>query len=137
MVEGSGDAAVAGRIGPMPLRVGIDLVAASTVADALAAHGDRYLRRVYTEGEIADCVGDPLRLAARFAVKEAAMKVLRVGDAAVPLRSIETVRGSGGAPELVLHGPAAELAAAAGLQTFAISLTHEVAYAAAVVVAQA
>jgi holo-[acyl-carrier protein] synthase len=121
----------------MPLRVGIDLVAARTVADALAAHGDRYLHRVYTEGEIADCGRDPLRLAARFAVKEAAMKVLRVGDAAVPLLSLETVRGADGAPQLALHGPAAELAAAAGLQSFEISLTHEAAYAAAVVVGQA
>jgi holo-[acyl-carrier protein] synthase len=120
----------------MPLRVGIDLVAAGTVADALVAHGDKYLRRVYTEGEIADCGGDPLRLAARFAVKEAAMKVLRVGDAAVPFAAIETVRAADGAPELVLHGQAAALATAAGLSTFAISLTHEGAYAAAVVIAE-
>jgi holo-[acyl-carrier protein] synthase len=120
----------------MPLRVGIDLVAAQTVADALAAHGDKYLERVYTAGEIADCGGDPLRLAARFAVKEAAMKVLRVGQAAVPFATIETVRAPDGAPELALHGAAADLAAAAGLATFAISLTHEDGYAAAVVIGQ-
>ena len=124
----------------MPLRVGIDLVAVSTVADALATHGEHYLRRVYTDGEIADCGGagaaDPLRLAARFAVKEAALKVLRVGDAAVPLPTVETVRAPDGAPELVLHGAAAALAADRGLASFSISLTHEEGYAAAVVVAE-
>ncbi|MCW3000777.1 MAG: acpS [Conexibacter sp.] len=124
----------------MPLRVGIDLVSTSTVAGALAAHGEHYLRRIYTEREIADCGGldapDPLRLAARFAAKEAAMKALRVGDAAVPFASIEVVHGADGAPELELHGAAAEVAAASGLTAFAVSLTHEDAYASAVVVAE-
>ncbi len=123
----------------MPLRVGIDLVKASTVAEALAEHGDHYLRRVYTDAEVAQCGGpggatDPLRLAARFAAKEAAMKVLRPGDAAVPWPSIEVVRDPTGVPILTLYGPAAELAAAAGLTDFALSLTHEDDYAAAVVV---
>jgi len=123
----------------MPLRVGFDLVKADTVAGALAEHGEHYLRRVYTAGEVAPCSGsggapDPLRLAARFAAKEAAMKVLRPGDAAVPWPAIEVVRDRTGIPQLTLHGPAAELAAAAGLTGFALSLTHEEAYAAAVVV---
>jgi holo-[acyl-carrier protein] synthase len=123
----------------MPLRIGIDLAKASTVAEALAEHGEHYLRRVYTDAEVAQCGGpdgapDPLRLAARFAAKEAAMKVLRPGDAAVPWPSIEVVRDTTGVPVLTLHGPAAELAAAAGLTDFALSLTHEDAYAAAVVV---
>jgi holo-[acyl-carrier protein] synthase len=123
----------------VPLRVGIDLVKASTVAEALAEHGERYLRRVYTDAEVAQCGGpdgapDPLRLAARFAAKEAAIKVLRPADAAVPWPSIEVVRDIGGVPLLTLHGRAAELAAAAGLTEFALSLTHEDAYAAAVVV---
>jgi holo-[acyl-carrier protein] synthase len=118
----------------MPLRVGIDLVQASTVAEALAEHGERYLQRVYTATEIAQCGGDPLRLAARFAAKEAAMKVLRPGDAAVPWPSIEVVRDPEGVPVLTLHGPAAELAAGAGIREFAVSLTHEGQYAAAVVV---
>jgi holo-[acyl-carrier protein] synthase len=126
--------------GRVPFRVGIDLVAAVTVAEALAEHGERYLRRVYTDREIADCdhagAPDPLRLAARFAAKEATMKVLRVGDAAVPFSAIEVVRGPDGAPALELHGAAAELAAAAGLRDFAISVTHELEYASAVVLAE-
>jgi len=118
----------------MPLRVGIDLVKASTIAEALAEHGERYLERVYTAAERENCGGDPLRLAARFAAKEAAMKVLAPDrDTAVPWPDIEIVR-TGAAPELRLHGRAAQLADAAGLTAFALSFTHEDGYAAAVVV---
>ncbi len=123
----------------MPLRVGIDLVKAATIRDALAEHGERYLRRVYTDAEVGHCrdaAGDvvALRLAARFAAKEAVMKVLQpaAGDA-VPWPEIEVVR-TGGAPELRLHGGAADLARRAGLTAFALSFTHEDEYAAAVVV---
>jgi holo-[acyl-carrier protein] synthase len=104
----------------VPLRVGIDLVKAATVAESLAEHGEHYLRRVYTGGEVADCVGpgsagpDPLRLAARFAAKEAAAKLLLAGDAPLPWTSIEIRRDAAGVPTLTLHGPAAELAAQAG-----------------------
>ena len=119
----------------MPLRVGIDLVKAAAVQAALDEHGERYLRRVYTDAELAEAAGDPLRLAARFAAKEAAMKVLRPhADDAVPWPAIEVVRGEDGVPGLLLHGRAAELAAGAGLTAFAVSLTHEDEYAAAVVV---
>jgi holo-[acyl-carrier protein] synthase len=125
----------------MPLRVGIDLVHVPTIAASLAEHGAHYLRRVYTPQEVADCtrageaLPEPLRLAARFAAKEATMKVLRPGtDAAVPWPAIEVVRTPGGAPTLRLHGPAADMAAEAGLTAFALSFTHEDAYAAAVVV---
>jgi holo-[acyl-carrier protein] synthase len=122
------------------MRVGIDLVRVNTVRDALAAHGEHYLERVYAAGEVADSqvagAIDPLRLAARFAAKEAAMKTLRPGDAAVPWPCIEVVRDPGGHPEIVLHGAAAELAAAQGIATLAVSLTHEDEYASAVVVAE-
>jgi holo-[acyl-carrier protein] synthase len=125
----------------MPLRVGIDLVHVGTIAASLAEHGEHYLRRVYTPQEVADCTRDgealpePLRLAARFAAKEAAMKVLEPGDAAVPWPSIEVVRNPGAAPTLKLRSPAADIAAQAGITAFALSFSHEDAYATAVVVA--
>ncbi len=64
----------------MPLRVGIDTVEVAAVEAAIAAHGDRYLERVYTPREVADCNGDAERLAARFAAKEATFKALRAGS---------------------------------------------------------
>ena len=115
-------------------RVGIDLVAVDQVAEALTIHGDRYLRRVYTPREVADCAGDAARLAARFAAKEATRKTLGIRDEGVGWPSVE-VRLEDGAPTIALHGRAAELARDAGLSGFAVSLTHEAGFAAAVVLA--
>jgi holo-[acyl-carrier protein] synthase len=123
----------------MSLRVGLDLVAVQTVADSLSTHGEHYLDRVYSPGEIADCrtgdVMDPQRLAARFAAKEAAFKVLRVGDEAVAWTDVEVVRDAAGWPGLSLSGRAATLAEAAGISELAVSLSHEQGCAAAVVIA--
>ena len=121
-------------------RVGIDLVSVASVRESLEAHGDHYLRRVFTEQEVADSQTgssvSPERLAARFAAKEAAIKALRVSpDEAVPLQSIEVVRHPSGWLDLRVSGRAAELAAAAGITSFAVSVTHEGPFAAAIVVA--
>jgi holo-[acyl-carrier protein] synthase len=121
--------------------VGIDLVEVADVAAALASpRADRYLELVYSEAERRDCATpdggvDPARLAARFAAKEAAWKAL--GDAAMQLgwRSVEVVRCSHGQPSLRLSAPAARIASSLGIGRFAVSLTHEPTYAAAVVVA--
>ena len=124
----------------MAIHVGLDLVAVDSVAEAMRSpHGARYLARIYTDAEVADCrtaTGvDPERLAARFAAKEAAIKVLQIGDDAVSMRDIEVRREASGRVSLLLHGRAAELAARAGLVDFSVSLTHEGGFAAAVVVA--
>jgi holo-[acyl-carrier protein] synthase len=105
-------------MGPMPTRVGIDLVSVDAVQDAIRLHAERYLERIYTEGELKDCQTtdgvDPLRLAARFAAKEATLKVLRPGDEEIPWRAIEVLRYPSGWVGLQLSGPAASLAASAG-----------------------
>ncbi len=125
----------------MPIRVGLDLVAVASVEDSLrAAHGDRYLDRLFTEREIADCrtaAGiDPERLAARFAAKEATLKVLPAADQGVSWQEIEVRREESGRVHLELRGRAAELAAEARITDLALSLTHEGGFAAAVVVAE-
>ena len=127
---------------PNGLSVGIDLVDVEEVAATLDSElGTRYLSRIYTSREVEDCRRgnevDPARLAGRFAAKEAAMKALRVGDRPVSWREVEVQRAADGAPELVLRGTAAALAAEAGLSQFALSLTHERTYASAIVVATA
>lgn len=125
----------------MPLRVGLDLVAVSTVVESLrGAHRDRYLERVYTAREVADCGGPdpttlaPERLAARFAAKEAAIKALPGAGEGVALTQIEVVRDADGSVSLRLTDRAAELFAASGATEIAVSLTHEGEFAAAVVV---
>ena len=123
----------------MAMRVGIDLVSVNSVQEAIQQHAERYLRRVYTEDELRDCQSpqgiDPLRLAARFAAKEATLKVLRPADEGVSWRAIELLRHPSGFVELQLSGAAADLAGAGGLSDFSVSITHETGLSCAVVVA--
>jgi holo-[acyl-carrier protein] synthase len=123
----------------MALRVGTDLVFIDTVRGSIASHAEHYLERVYTEREIEDCRGsrgiDAERLAARFAAKEATLKVLRPRDEGIPWNSIEVRRDPSGWVELELSGPAAALAADAGVIELSLSIAHEGDFATAVVVA--
>lgn len=105
------------------------------VRDSIAVHGDRYLARVFTPEERRDTADDATRLAARFAAKEAMLKVLRPADDAVPWHDIRIRRHPEGWVELVLSGHAERLAAAQGLTALALSITHQGDHAAAVVVA--
>ena len=117
------------------LRVGTDLVHVAHVADSVARFGDRYLHRVYTPHELDSCEGAPERLAARFAAKEAAIKVLRPDDVRPEWRAIEVRRLPSGACDLRLTGTAAAQAEAAGITNLAVSLSHDGDLATAVVVA--
>jgi len=123
----------------MSLRVGTDLVSVAEVRESVETHADRYLRHVYTEREISDCsTADGVRserLAARFAAKEATIKVLRPREQAGLWRSIEVRRDAAGWVELALSGPAAALASDAGVTELALSISHEAGFATAVVVA--
>ena len=100
-------------------------------------HRARYLERVYTDVEVDDCRTSgglhPGRLAARFAAKEAALKVLSTGNDGVTLREIEVRTEASGKVGLMLHGRAAARAAQMGVVEIAVSLTCERRFAAAVV----
>jgi holo-[acyl-carrier protein] synthase len=121
------------------MRVGIDLCSVRDVAESIERFGDRYLRRVYTEHEVEYCGKDPARsaerFAARFAAKEATVKVLRPRDSWPDWRSIEVRRDPGGWCELSLTGTAAQLARDAAISSLALSLSHDGGMANAVVVA--
>jgi len=122
------------------VRVGIDLVSVEDVRRSVRDHAGRYLARVYTEREVSDCRTedgvDAHRLAARFAAKEATMKVLRPVDLGIPWQAIEVSRDPGGWPVVALSGDAARLADEAGVEAMELSMTHEGDYASAVVVAE-
>lgn len=103
--------------------VGVDVVDVPRFELAITRH-PRLLERVFTEGERRDARGRAERLAARFAAKEAVMKTLGVGLGSTPWQSIEVVKERSGAPRVVLHGPAIELAKKAGVASMRISLSH-------------
>jgi len=121
------------------VRVGTDLVSVGQVAESVARFGDRYVDRIYTAHEISCCRGTPAvvaaGLAARFAAKEATVKVLRSVGHQPDWRSIEVRREPAGWCRLSLSGEAARMAEEQGISELAVSLTHEGPMAAAVVVA--
>ena len=122
------------------LRIGHDLMAVDEVRDSVARFGDRYLRRVYRPAELAYCQTSvaefEMRLAARFAAKEAAIKVLRPNGEWPPWDEIEVVRHSSGWCSIALHGSAAVLAERENVTILSCSMSHSGSYASAVVLAQ-
>jgi holo-[acyl-carrier protein] synthase len=121
------------------VRVGVDICSVSSVAKSIETFGDRYLRRIYTDAEL-EYAGDvpaprAERLAARFAAKEATVKVLRPSGVVLDWRSIEVRKDPQGWTELALGGEAARLAATACVSAFSLSLSHDDGMAVAVVIA--
>lgn len=118
--------------------VGVDAVDPERFGKVLSRR-PRLADRLFTDGE-RDCAGqgaDPVaRLSTRFAAKEATWKALGVGLGAVALRDVEVVGGGQRAPALALHGKAADLAMAAGVSRWHLSLSHTDRVAMAVVLAE-
>ena len=112
----------------MIVGTGIDIAEVPRIAQAISRHGNRFLQRVFTEGEIRYCESKANRVegyAARFAAKEAAMKALGTGwNYGVRWRDIEVFRPPGGRPSIVFHGKAAEFAAQLGAAHVALSISH-------------
>ena len=109
------------------LSIGIDATDIPRVAEMVARYGDRFLRRVFTGGELAYCNrhrNPSPHLAGRFAAKEAAMKALGTAHAGGVLwQDVEVVRADG-APRLLLHGAAAERAVALHVARSLVTITH-------------
>lgn len=122
----------------MIVGIGVDLTRVDRVQRVLDRFGERFLRRVFTEGERQAAGSGPeraRRLAARFAAKEAALKALGTGlSGGIRWRDVEVARRPGGPPRLLLHGRAAEVAAGRGVDRAHVTLAHDGPYAVAVVV---
>lgn len=112
----------------MIVGTGIDIAEVPRIREAIERHGQRFLHRIFTEGEIQYCESKANRVeryAARFAAKEAGMKAIGTGwNHGVRWRDFEVARKPGGRPTLLLHGKAAEFAARLGAVNIALSLTH-------------
>ncbi len=115
---------------------GIDLVEIDRVRSGYERYGDKYLRRLFTEREIADITarksGMILTMAGKFAAKEAVMKSLGAFfDSGVTLRDIEVLNHPGGMPYVRL--PERMMNTLAG-KSIVLSISHEKKYATAVAV---
>lgn len=128
------------RLEKVKILVGTDVQAIDEVARSMTQFGERYTRRLFTDHEIECCGENPVTaapgLAARFAAKEAVLKILD-STATVPTwKSIEVQRGARGVPKIVLRFEAADLARDQDIENISLSLSHGGGIASAVVVAQ-
>ena len=108
---------------------GIDLVDTPRIERLLGEHEQRFLDRVFTPGERAYCdAGGKMRVqryAARFAAKEAVLKVLGTGwSAGIAWTDVEVIKEATGQPRVQLHGEAAAIAQRLGFTAWHISLSH-------------
>ncbi|MFP3974912.1 MAG: holo-ACP synthase [Dehalococcoidia bacterium] len=113
---------------------GVDIVEISRIEEAVKTWGDRFLNRIYTDGEREFCRGRNPELATRFAGKEAVMKALGTGWKGVSWRDIEILTSDSGAPSVHLGGGAKVRAEYLGLEELVITLSHAKHYAVASVV---
>jgi holo-[acyl-carrier protein] synthase len=110
------------------LGIGVDLVECARIQHSLDRFGEKFLHRVFTEGEIEYSMSMkfPARhLAARFAGKEAVAKAFGTGiGKAMGWRNIDIRKKPSGEPFLVFSGPAQELAKQRGVTSALITLSH-------------
>ena len=117
--------------------IGIDAVDIDRFRSVLARR-PAIRRRLFTDDELATVSpqkDDAASLAARFAVREAAMKAMGVGLGAFDFHDVSVQRLESGAPRLVVGGRAAELARERGITGWHVSITHTDVTAMAVVAA--
>jgi len=115
--------------------IGVDIVETARIRSSMERFGDRFLRRVFTDGEREYCGAMPAperHYAARFAAKEAVSKAFGTGIGKhVGWRDVEVKRKESGEPFVELHGAAEELAGREGIVRVLISLSHSDHYAVA------
>ncbi|HJY54419.1 MAG TPA: holo-ACP synthase [Candidatus Udaeobacter sp.] len=121
--------------------IGVDLIECARIQHSLDRFGERFLHRVFTEGEIEYSMSMkfPSRhLAARFAGKEAVAKAFGTGiGKAMGWRNIDIRKKGSGEPFLVFSGPAEAFATERGVTSALITLSHTENYAVACVVLEA
>ena len=115
------------------ISIGTDIIECTRIAGMMEKHGEAFLRRVFTAGEI-DYSSDKKmayqHFAGRWAAKEAVLKTLGTGwGQGVEWTDVEVVRSPSGAPSIQLHRRAAEVAEQLGIKRVLISISHTQEYA--------
>lgn len=122
----------------MIIGTGIDSVQISRIESLVTRYGERFLKRAYTDHEIAEGMKRHNRahfFAARFAVREAFFKALGTGwGRGISLKEIRIVSAEGGQPGLRFSGRVERVLRSRGVNRTHLSLTHEGDYALAVVI---
>jgi holo-[acyl-carrier protein] synthase len=105
--------------------VGVDVVDISRMGDIVERWGDHFLRKVFTDGEIAYARARKNALhhfAARFAVKEAVAKAVATGwRSGFRWKDVEVENDVNGKPSVKLGGTLKSLLGGANVQ---VSISH-------------
>ena len=110
-------------------KIGIDIIEISRIKRAIERFGSKFLDRIFTKQEQGYCQSHMGRYAARFAVKEAVIKVLETG---ISFRDIEVLKCESGAIKVKIVDKRFQKES----EKICISLTHSRDYAAAVAMYQ-
>ncbi len=112
----------------MIVGIGTDIIENDRIGALFHKHGERFLKRIFTPDEIQYSLShaDPVPyLAARFAVKEAAIKSLNLSGAAeIRMRDVAVAGKVFGKKKLEFTGRVAELVHQMGANRFHVSLSH-------------
>lgn len=107
---------------------GVDIVRIERVERIWREHGERFLQRILTSAEIAyclDCKTPGVRLAGRFAVKEAILKALGTGwRAGIEWTDLEVLPDGYGAPQLRISGKTESYAKVLKIEQILVSISH-------------
>jgi holo-[acyl-carrier protein] synthase len=108
--------------------IGTDIIECLRIAQMIDRHGELFIRRVYTEHEIAYCSTKKAatqHYAGRWAAKEAVLKALGTGWVrGISWRDVEVRHKPGGAPTIALRGGAKEVLERSGITRLHISISH-------------
>ena len=123
----------------MNIETGIDIVEVERIGSLIEKHGAAFLKRIYTTREIDYCRTRRRKyehFAARFAAKEAVLKVLGTGLVrGLAWHSIEVTNDQAGKPAVKLTGSARHVARNLRIRQIALSMSHCSTYAVASVTA--
>ena len=120
---------------------GIDLVDCPRIEQMIERHGERFIKRVFTEAEQAYAganKNEVEKLAGRFAAKEAILKLMGTGwRGRIAWTDIEIINNAAGQPEVSLGGEVEKIAGKLGIKHISVSITHTANFAIASAVALA
>lgn len=109
------------------LGLGTDITEVARIKKAIGRHGESFLRRVYTPGEL-KYAGDGndrhRRLAGRWAAKEAVRKTLGAHLEGVSWTDVEILPGESGEPIVRLKGETRRIVDEMGGSRIHLSLSH-------------
>lgn len=119
----------------MQLEIGTDIVEIERIRGMMERHGNHFLERCFTPGEIEYSQrhrDSAVRFAGRWAAKEAVVKVLGTGFVqGITFHDIEVVPLDSGQPSVVLTGGALEIAQQRGFKSVKLTISHAREYATA------